>query len=616
MGIRTPQEFDAVLALFDEKAEIFEINDVAAALRSAVSDYKSLDNDTKKGHWAETAAFAFALRDGKSPWLTHFFPSMSGTNGDGSPFYIPDLSHADFETLEYWSVRANTVKHPVLVARYADLVWDTTGFITKKKRRRTDFEHGILAVDAYLAAAKIDDGSAWTDTHRNLRRALTIALSIKDSARIGQTSEVMLDYVDRTSDENHIGTYAYLMESLLPSKGGPVLSKAQEESIVGLFESRFKLMTTAGGKWDVDPHAPRAIGVLLANYYSRKNLIGDQRRVLSAIAKAFERRASIGDASTGLLFLEHARDYFVEAALPEEAERIQRLSQELGPKAEQSLIRSTISQEIPKAELEAYLAAVMEGTISDALFRFTRYLIPSQDELKKQIEQLKQTHPLYSMFANSPVVLGDGHIKANIGDDTDDPDGRMVYETAQRVRFQSFWIAQTIDRLVAEGLTSTTLIEFIRPCLLFAEDRLPFIQRGLDAHFMGDYVQSIHLLIPQLERALVSLLYQSGRASNKQHRTGRGVMQSKNLNNVLNSEGWPLTDKRAEDLRMYLLSTLAHPKGLNFRNEVCHGLWSAQHFVRPVSDILLHLLLSVSLLRPVPTGTASAGPSQENSVAT
>jgi hypothetical protein len=59
-----------------------------------------------------------------SVWGTRFGPSASGTRDDGKPFYVPDIATADADFVCHWSSRANEMTHPILKARYADLVWD------------------------------------------------------------------------------------------------------------------------------------------------------------------------------------------------------------------------------------------------------------------------------------------------------------------------------------------------------------------------------------------------------------------------------------------------------------------------------------------------------------
>ena len=88
-----------------------------------------------------------------------------------------------------------------------------------------------------------------------------------------------------------------------------------------------------------------------------------------------------------------------------------------------------------------------------------------------------------------------------------------------------------------------------------------------------------------------------GKPSNKAHRTGRGVMQFKNLNDLLQRAEWSIPGERGEDLRMYLLAMLAHPKGLNIRNAVAHGLLTDSEFDRALSERVLHVLFAVALIR-------------------
>jgi lysyl-tRNA synthetase class 1 len=599
MSLQTPSEIAAVLSAFDVRIDTFTVHDVERAVQNAVKDRNALSADARRGGWAEWAAFGFGVRDvpNGGPWGTHFQPSMSGNNG-GTAFYVPDLREADAETIAYWAGRAKSAKHPVLVARYADLVWDTTEFVTKAKRGRDGIDFARLAIDNYIAASVLDNGSAWGDTRFSLGRALELALRVKDTERIGAAVKASIDYVDRTAKDEKLGTYCYLFDNLLPAERGPALTDEQENSIIEMFESKLAEMTTPGGGWDVEPHGPRDVGIRLAAYYQRKGKAEERTRVLRTVAQAFERRSKIGEPMTGLMFLEDARKYYVEAGLKEEAERVQHEAEKMGPEAEKRLVRTSVKHEIPKAEVDKFLDGMMEGGMEDALRRLALNFIPDQGEIAKHMEEVAKEHPLYAMFFGRAKMLGHGRIEADVGDETGDPDGKMVHETRQHIQFHTYWIAWALDRMVRDGLAAAQFVGFLRPCLLFKEDRIPLIRRGVEAHFMGDYTQAIHLLIPQIERALVLVPPLAGKPSNKPHRTGRGVMQSKSLNDILAKDEWPVPGDGGENLRMYLLTALAHPKGLNIRNDVCHGLWSPSHFTRIASERVLHVLLAVSMLRP------------------
>ena len=81
---------------------------------------------------------------------------------------------------------------------------------------------------------------------------------------------------------------------------------------------------------DVDPHSPRDIGVRITAYYQRRTRKKKRTRVLRAVVQAFDRRAKIGEPMTGMFFLENARNYYLDAGLRDEAERVLYEAQMMG----------------------------------------------------------------------------------------------------------------------------------------------------------------------------------------------------------------------------------------------------------------------------------------------
>lgn len=103
----------------------------------------------------------------------------------------------------------------------------------------------------------------------------------------------------------------------------------------------------------------------------------------------------------------------------------------------------------------------------------------------------------------------------------------------------------------------------------------------------------------------MNLIHLLGGASTKQHRGGRAVLQAKSLNDALDDEG--VSRLLGADLRMHLVAVLSHPKGMNIRNEVCHGLWTETAFTSSVSAWTLHALLAVALVQVGATPGPSKG---------
>jgi hypothetical protein len=97
----------------------YEVADKLSGLHRA----EGLTDAERKGAWAEATPFHFMPAE-ESPWGTHYGPVASFTEADGSASHAPDLGQVDEEIIEYWEQRSSDAQHPVLRARYADVVWD------------------------------------------------------------------------------------------------------------------------------------------------------------------------------------------------------------------------------------------------------------------------------------------------------------------------------------------------------------------------------------------------------------------------------------------------------------------------------------------------------------
>ena len=121
------------------------------------------------------------------------------------------------------------------------------------------------------------------------------------------------------------------------------------------------------------------------------------------------------------------------------------------------------------------------------------------------------------------------------------------------------------------------------------------ILEALKAYFLNDPVKFVYLAVPQIEQALRTLLYLMGQPVNKPTRNG-GAMDVKNLNDLLAD----VVFKTAipENIRLYLQALLADRRGVNFRNNLCHGLVPLEKLTLTMANLILHALMTLSLLKP------------------
>jgi hypothetical protein len=131
---------------------------------------------------------------------------------------------------------------------------------------------------------------------------------------------------------------------------------------------------------------------------------------------------------------------------------------------------------------------------------------------------------------------------------------------------------------------------FLRSSKNIAPNSMQILMDGLEHHFRQEYVASIHILVPQVEETIRTLLINHNVTPTKYEPLDEGV-QEKLLGGMLPEADEFLGDDFAEYLRIRLL-----PDGGNIRNKVCHGWMDARNFNEELSTILLGMMLKLSVL--------------------
>lgn len=153
-GLIIPTAIEAVIHRIDANPKATSLSEVRQMISNAVPDASQLSDAERRGAAAEVQAFTYSpTRARESPWRTYFAPSFYARDKSGKDIPIPNAATIDLATISHWSMRAQNLKHPILVARYADLAWDFAGLI---RGHRRDPEMARLACDAYIAAVSLE----------------------------------------------------------------------------------------------------------------------------------------------------------------------------------------------------------------------------------------------------------------------------------------------------------------------------------------------------------------------------------------------------------------------------------------------------------------------------
>lgn len=194
------------------------------------------------------------------------------------------------------------------------------------------------------------------------------------------------------------------------------------------------------------------------------------------------------------------------------------------------------------------------------------------------------------------MKFGDGHIVAKAGSIDEDPEGRLHLQLEQNIQMSQMFLLAALSKVKEKYAPKVDdILSFLYSSPIFLEMQRELISEGLAAFQSGDYVKSIHVLIPQIEQCTRTLLSLLGIATDKPVARQPGINDVKNMNDVLSDER--VQTALSENVWRYFYVLFVDRRGLNLRNRVAHGLVSAKELRYPVAAQVFHSLLTLSLLR-------------------
>jgi hypothetical protein len=588
MALALPLYTQEILATIEAELKPIELAELTQRLFGLPAT-DTLSDPERKGAWAEASAFNF-MAPADSPWGTYYGPVVIGTNVDGSPFYAPDLKEVDIEVITHWERRSEVTAHPVLKARYADLVWDL-----KKQAvgQRAEVLFARRSIDAYLDAitGKLYGGFLIHALQAS-ERALELAVSVNDADRVERSKAVVIGLFEEGTQPRHFGIACQLF-TFLDERGKKVgLTPGERQRLTDGLERVLTTCTTRGGD-GFDMFGGQSAAQLLASQYEREGKRVEVERVIRAAGNAFEAVAEEAAPLLALGWLEPVHEDYVNRGMKEDAARVQALIVEKGRNVRGDLKQIRIPIEFDKAQVDRLFDRLTQGAPRDALLQIAYHMVPSTEGIKRLLQRQLNEFPLLAMISITKMS-DDGLAAARVGGIEEDPDGRLIHELGQQISFYNSFLGDVLKRLRASCLlTAETIVDLLEESPVFSGERRPLLLEGIQAYLAGDATKAIHVLIPQIEHSLRRLLQMKRVPFLRQGRNG--TLQMKTLNEVLRETA--IKEVLGEDRRLYLLTLLADERGYNIRNKVCHGLAPPELFSQPLADQILHSLLVVSLVR-------------------
>jgi hypothetical protein len=579
----TPGWVTTVLEQF-EKAAFFDESDVAGHIWAAAKKVESPTAEEKKSADAECWAFRFHPQSpGElSEWKTHFGPAFM--SGD---FRNPDIAWIDQAVVKYWEKRMTAAKHPLLRARYADLVWDLSKAACGLK---APIEAARIAVDGYVAAAGLANAQSAMPASDRLQRGLKLAVSVGDQGRAEQARDAIVDLFTRVNETWGWVTLFDIFEESPKIK----LTQPQQDALVAGLEAH--ITEIAGKPEGVDPAGTMHVAARLVRHYQRLGRQPEAGRVVLASGQAAERRAAANpDHTIAHFWLDAVFRFYRVNGLDDEAERVQIVARSRGEQARGEAQAVPDDMDIPPDELEKFVNELTEGGFEEAIQKIVGRYIPDLDVLRDRLKRFRKEFPMAMMW---PIAkMSEGQMVAKIGPVDTDPDGALLNAVSDEISHMRKFLAAALDRTWQRySVTPEQVVSLLYESPAFTVRFRGLMQLGVEAYFAGDHPKAISLLIPQIENALRFLLTLVGRPPNKPRRGNQPGMTEKTLTDILEHEP-VIKDKFGEAAHLYMLAFLADARGKNIRNRMSHGLMAVEDFNRYVSDRVLHILLMLGLCR-------------------
>ncbi len=589
--MNVPSWVQVILDSFNEKTDAHSELEIAESLSNERAKHGDLSEEDWKAYISEYSVFFFGEGgDGESVWGTYFRPMVEFTQGQ-SVVRNPDITQLDTDTITHWQHRASEVKNPVMKARYADAAWD---FAKPIANGQPDYKCALLAIDGYTDATDRhfykweNEGVQW------LVRALHLARSVGDTERVKKVVDAMFSFYQATLQPKLIGIWVFLFDNLYGEK--KLISDAQEAQIIADLEAMLAKLSVVGEPNYFDPFGAQAAAERLARHYKKQGDTANVERVLKTYGEAFRTLAAGANPMLAMAWLQPVIERYEQEGMKDEAEQLRLMQIEKGKNIASDMKHYSVEAKTTKQDYDDLVKKLLvKNDLGATLSNIARYFIPSVDRAKKTVEELKTVAPLMSMI---PITMVDntGRALAKIGTDDDGSEGRIFQHLAQTMGFYQPFLSYVIEAIATEFQpTADDILAVLYQSPLFLESRRSILRDGLSAYLSKDHLKGIHVLVPQIEEMLRTLLALMGIPPQKSVPRHPGITDVKNMNDAL---GDPRVQQvLTESVWMYLTVLYIDRRGMNLRNDLSHGLVPAEGFNQPIADRVLHSLLVLSLLR-------------------
>ncbi|MFS7238671.1 DUF4209 domain-containing protein [Carnobacterium divergens] len=215
------------------------------------------------------------------------------------------------------------------------------------------------------------------------------------------------------------------------------------------------------------------------------------------------------------------------------------------------------------------------------------YLIPKIEQISNDVLKLSESNPIQFLVQN--LVSEDGKIIKKSNNKEDSIELYKIKEYDLNLCINMKFILQPIFEKITDeqNFNLAFLMEKFDTWGLLPKQNMHFVESGLERFFSGDYISSIHTLVPQFEYTLRKMFSDAG-LSTTVIREGN-TQQELSLNELLNKD--EVKSALGVDIHALFNHVMVEQTGWNLRNKIAHGIINCSDVSKTKCITIIYLFL-------------------------
>lgn len=587
-------ELKDILEIYDNPTKKgFEYYEVSA-------DIRTLPEIVVSGFDAQAEILAMMFQDngGKDDWGTYYGPMLSGTRtdketGETEPAYNPDYRLLTKEQFLYWEKRAHETNNPFLKMRYLGLIYD---FKKKVIGEDADFQRVKYPyVEATIRVVLEGYYHHEVEGFFYTERAMQCSVALHNQTLITNAKHALFVLDNKTKeDDKHPGLWCRTFLLMLNYQS--VFTEQEIHQLVDEAESRFQRINDNVQKYgkntDEYAHLLKEQAEILCQYYDKCGDATNVERLLNQVCVAINLAADVRGGMWLHGMLNQMQVLYRKYHLEKKANQLYVDIQRTGNDALSEMQKIEIPISLDRKLIERYINDALSGTNDEVLQRFIVSNIPNLAiEKQRQLEESKQSVLLDLITTTTYDEMGNPINHVGVGKDAEEQ--KFMHGMYKRMTMTSLFLRMIIEKMMEKQIFTfeSVMQAFADSVVIHPRQKLLF-ERGIRAYFDKDYIVACHLLIPQFESAIRTLVASLGGEILKPDQNPNDGNRYMALDGLLESE--VLKVVFPQDVLTYYKNLFTNQNGWNLRNQTCHGLVSADSFNATMADRIIHAFMVLS----------------------